>query len=239
LPAQIAAAQRTAAFAEILRGVDAGAVSSRQALAQLPVTRKHELLERQKAQRGSDPFGGFSAIGWRGQGAAARGAARVPVARADLRARGHAGRRLLALRPRAVRRRLSRRRPGAQQLQLPPHAGRVDDGKRRGMPSAAPSSRAAWATPSCSCRRWLELRADAYAGTPSFLRIALEKADETGVALPGLRKASVGGEAFPAALRDAAAAHAASTPTRATARPTSASSPTRPRRARAWCSTKA
>ena len=47
-----------------------------------------------------------------------------------------------------------------------------------------------------------ELRADAYAGTPSFLRILLEKADETGVALPALRKASVGGEAFPAALRD-------------------------------------
>jgi phenylacetate-CoA ligase len=49
----------------------------------------------------------------------------------------------------------------------------------------------------------LELRADAYAGTPSFLRIALEKADELGLALPALRKASVGGEAFPAALRDA------------------------------------
>jgi phenylacetate-CoA ligase len=48
-----------------------------------------------------------------------------------------------------------------------------------------------------------ELRADGYAGTPSFLRILLEKADETGVALPALRKASVGGEAFPAALRDA------------------------------------
>ena len=47
-----------------------------------------------------------------------------------------------------------------------------------------------------------ELRADGYAGTPSFLRILLEKADETGVALPALRKASVGGEAFPAALRD-------------------------------------
>jgi len=49
----------------------------------------------------------------------------------------------------------------------------------------------------------VELRANAYAGTPSFLRIALEKADELGLALPGLRKASVGGEAFPPALRDA------------------------------------
>jgi phenylacetate-CoA ligase len=47
-----------------------------------------------------------------------------------------------------------------------------------------------------------ELRADAYSGTPSFLRILLEKAAETGVALPHLKKALVSGEAFPAALRD-------------------------------------
>jgi phenylacetate-CoA ligase len=47
-----------------------------------------------------------------------------------------------------------------------------------------------------------ELRADAYAGTPSFLRILLEKAAETGVALPSLKKALVSGEAFPPSLRD-------------------------------------
>jgi phenylacetate-CoA ligase len=47
-----------------------------------------------------------------------------------------------------------------------------------------------------------ELRADAYAGTPSFLRILLEKAAETGVALPALKKALVSGEAFPPSLRD-------------------------------------
>ena len=55
-----------------------------------------------------------------------------------------------------------------------------------------------------------ELRPDAYAGTPSFLRIVLEKADEAGLTLPSLRKASVGGEAFPPALRDCAGARAAS-----------------------------
>ena len=58
-------------------------------------------------------------------------------------------------------------------------------------------SRPAPARPSCSCRRWPTLRPDAYVGTPSFLRILLEKADETGVALPSLKKASLGGEAFP------------------------------------------
>jgi phenylacetate-CoA ligase len=66
LPAQIGAAQATAAFAEILGGVDAASVASRAALARLPVTRKSELHERQRASvAGGDPFGGFSALGWR------------------------------------------------------------------------------------------------------------------------------------------------------------------------------
>eukprot|EP01041_Mallomonas_annulata_P038595 gene38595-62132_t len=65
LPSQIAHAQRhSAAFADILKGVDAASVNSRAALARLPVTRKSELLERQKATRaqGGDPFGGFAAL---------------------------------------------------------------------------------------------------------------------------------------------------------------------------------
>ena len=64
LPMQVRAAQGTAALGERLAGHDASAVTSRAALAALPVTRKHELLERQVAQRATDPFGGFSAIGW-------------------------------------------------------------------------------------------------------------------------------------------------------------------------------
>mgnify|MGYP003908800941 CR=1 FL=1 len=41
------------------------------------------------------------------------------------------------------------------------------------------------------------LAPDAYAGTPSFLRLLLEKADETGIALPSLKKAALSGEAVP------------------------------------------
>ena len=63
LSAQIAHAQQhTAAFARILKGVDAKAVRTRADLARLPVTRKHELLELQKAARPADSFGGFSAL---------------------------------------------------------------------------------------------------------------------------------------------------------------------------------
>ena len=52
LPRQIAHAQaHSAAMGEILAGVDAAAITSRAALAQLPVTRKSELLARQQASR--------------------------------------------------------------------------------------------------------------------------------------------------------------------------------------------
>jgi phenylacetate-CoA ligase len=51
-----------------------------------------------------------------------------------------------------------------------------------------------------------ELAPDGYVGTPSFLKIILEKADELGVRLPSLRKALVSGEAFLPSLRDALAA---------------------------------
>jgi phenylacetate-CoA ligase len=48
----------------------------------------------------------------------------------------------------------------------------------------------------------VELRPSAYCGTPSFLKILVDKAQETGVALPFLTKALVSGEAFPPSLRD-------------------------------------
>ena len=47
-----------------------------------------------------------------------------------------------------------------------------------------------------------ELRPAGYAGTPSFLKIILEKAADMGVALPSVKKALVSGEAFPPSLRD-------------------------------------
>ena len=51
LPSQVAHARRAApAFARLLRDIDPAAITSRAALARLPVTRKHELLERQKAR---------------------------------------------------------------------------------------------------------------------------------------------------------------------------------------------
>ena len=202
LPAQVAAAQRSAALGQILAGVDAASVTSRAALTALPVTRKSELFERQKAARaaGGDPFGGFATIGWSGL-AHPRGARRVfqspgPIyepegERADYwrfgRALFAAGLRAGDLVHNSFSYHLtpagSMMETGAHAIGCAVFAGGVGNTELQ-------------------LQAMTELRPQAYAGTPSFLRIALEKADELGLALPWLKKASVGGEAFPAALRD-------------------------------------
>ncbi len=201
LPAQIAAAMTTPAFAQILRGVDADGVRSRAALAELPVTRKHELLERQQARRHSDPFGGFSAIGWRALGTR-RSARRVfqspgPIYEPEGSAADYwrFGRALFAAGFRAgdlVHNSFS--------YHLTPAGSMVETGAHAIGCTVFPGG---VGNTELQLQAMLELRADAYAGTPSFLRIALERADEMALKLPALRKASVGGEAFPPALRDA------------------------------------
>jgi phenylacetate-CoA ligase len=55
-------------------------------------------------------------------------------------------------------------------------------------------------------RAIVDLGPDGYVGTPSFLKIIVEKADEMGVACRSLTKALVSGEAFPTSLRDTLAA---------------------------------
>ncbi len=201
LPAAVARAQRTAAGAALLAGVEPADVTSRAALAALPVTRKGELLARQQAAReaGGDPFGGFSAIGWRALGL--RPARRVfqspgPIYEPEGAAADYwrFGRALFAAGFRAgdlvhnsfsyhLTPAGSMMETGAHAIGCTVFAGGVGNTELQ-------------------LQAMRELRPEAYAGTPSFLRIALEKAEETGLALPSLAKASVGGEAFPPALRD-------------------------------------
>jgi len=171
----------------------------------LPVTRKHELLERQQAARagaaGGDPFGGFSAIGWRALGAL-RPARRVfqspgPIYEPEGAAADYwrFGRALFAAGFRAgdlVHNSFS--------YHLTPAGSMVECGAHAIGCTVFPGG---VGNTELQLQAMAELRPEAYAGTPSFLRIALEKADAGGLALPSLRKASVGGEAFPAALRDA------------------------------------
>ncbi|ODV12678.1 MAG: AMP-dependent synthetase [Rubrivivax sp. SCN 70-15] len=203
LPAQVAAAKRLPALAAALATVDAAAVTTRAALAALPVTRKHELLERQQAARaaGGDPFGGYSAIGWRSLGSA-RPARRVFQSPGPIYEPEGAGvdywrfaRALFAAGLRAgdlVHNSFSHH--------LTPAGSMMETGAHAIGCTVFPGG---VGNTELQVQAMVELRPDAYVGTPSFLRIALEKADELGLSLPSLTKASVGGEAFPPALRDA------------------------------------
>ena len=196
LPGQIAHAQaHSPAMAEILRGVNAQSINSRAALATLPVTRKHELLERQKALRaaGGDAFGGFSAL-VRGPGMSRIFASPGPIyepegASADY---WRAARALFAAGFRAgdlVHNSFSyHMTPGAFILE----SGALAVGCTV-FPAGVGQTEQQLAA-------LADLRPEAYTGTPSFLRILIEKARETGVNIGCLTKASVGGEACPPSL---------------------------------------
>jgi phenylacetate-CoA ligase len=204
LPGHVARAQQAApAFAEILRGVDAAAVHSRAALAQLPVTRKHELLERQQAARaqapGRDPFGGFAAIGWRGL-LRNSGARRVYQSPGPIyEPEGHAADYWRSARAFAA--------AGFEagdlvhncfSYHLTPGAWIMEAGAQALGCTVFPGG---VGNTEQQLAAIADLRPVAYAGTPSFLKILVEKAQEAGMPL-SFSKAMVSGEAFPPSLRD-------------------------------------
>ena len=196
LPKQILQAQTaTTAFAKILDGVKPAEITSRAALAKLPVTRKSELLALQKERRASDPFGGFSAIRFGSRMTrvfASPGTIYEPEGEASdywrtaraLYAAGFRGGELLHnsfsyhMTPAG-----SIMESGARALGCTVFAGGTGQTEQQVEAIA-------------------DLRPAGYIGTPSFLKILIEKAAEKHVALPSLTKALVSGEAFPPSLRD-------------------------------------
>ena len=201
LPLQVAHAQaHTAAFAELLQGVDASQVTSRAALARLPVTRKHELLERQKAKRADDVFGGFSALGW-GTGRSGGRAQRVfqsPGPIYEPEGEGHDPWRLA----RALFAAGFRAGDLAHicfSYHFTPAGAMMESGAHALGCTVFPGGTGQTEQ---QVQAIAELRPAGYVGTPSFLKLIVDKAAELGVALPSLHKALVSGEAFPPALRD-------------------------------------
>ena len=194
LAKQVAHAQaHSAAFAEILAGVDAAAVNSRAALAQLPVTRKGALLERQRAQVARDPFGGFSAL-VRGPGMTRLYASPGPIYEPEGATRDYwrTGRALYAAGFRA-----GELVHNAFSYHMTPGAFILESGAHAVGCTVFP---AGTGQTEQQLQAMAELRPEAYTGTPSFLRILIEKAAETGADIGSLKKAVVGGEACPPSL---------------------------------------
>ena len=196
LAGQVAHAQRhSTAYAEILQGVDASAVTSRAALAQLPVTRKTELLERQKAHRATDVFGGFSTL-VRGPAMSRVFSSPGPIYEPEGNVRDYwrAGRCLFAAGFRA-----GDLVHNAFSYHMTPGAFILESGAHAVGCSVFP---AGTGQTEQQLQAIAELKPEAYTGTPSFLRILVEKAQESGVDIGSLHKAVVGGEALPPSLRD-------------------------------------
>jgi phenylacetate-CoA ligase len=194
LPRQVAHAQRaTRAFAALLDDVDAAGITSRRALARLPVMRKHELFERQRATRTSDPFGGFSAL-VRGPKMPRAFASPGPIYEPEGTARDYwrMGRAMFAAGFRA-----GDLVHNAFSYHMTPGAFIMESGAHAVGCTVFP---AGVGQTEQQLQAIAELKPDAYAGTPSFLRILIEKALETGNDISSIRKGLTGGEALPPTL---------------------------------------
>ena len=196
LPGQIAHARAASpAFAEILAGVDAASITSRAALASLPVTRKHELLARQQALRAQNVFGGFSTLTF--------GAAMPRIFSSPGPIYEPEGTRTDYWRmARALY--AAGFRPGELihncfTYHFVPAGSMMESGAHALGCTVFPGGTGQTEQ---QVQTMAELQPAGYIGTPSFLKIILEKAAEMKQALPSVRKALVSAEAFPPSLRD-------------------------------------
>jgi phenylacetate-CoA ligase len=198
LPRQIAHAQaHSPALAEILAGVEAASVTSRTALARLPVTRKSELLARQQAARaaGQGAFGGFAAVRY-GAAMPRLYASPGPIYEPEGTTRDYwrTARAMYAAGFRA-----GDLAHNAFSYHMTPGAFIMESGAHAVGCTVFP---AGTGQTEQQLQAIADLRPQAYLGTPSFLRILVEKAQETGSDISSITKGLVGGEAFPPSLRD-------------------------------------
>ena len=196
LPQQIANSKNnTAAFAKRFEDIDASTINTRQSLAHLPVTRKSELQELQQAGQPGDVFGGFSRL-LRGPHMPRLFSSPGPIYEPEGKAVDYwrAGRAMYAAGFRA-----GDLAHNAFSYHMTPGAFIMESGLHAVGCTVFP---AGIGQTDQQLQAIAELRPDGYTGTPSFLRILVEKAEETGSDISSLRKGLVGGEAFPPSLRD-------------------------------------
>ena len=192
LPAIVAAAkERCPAYRERLAAVAPEAVTDRRSLAQLPLTRKSELIE---LQRRDPPFGGFAALPlsalrrvfvspgpiYEPEG---RRADYFRFARALFAAGFRAGDLI----------------HNTFSYHLTPAGAMVESAAEK---LGCPVIPAGIGQTEQQLRAIADLRPVGYVGTPSFLKVLLDRAAGEGADISSLKKALVSAEALPPALRD-------------------------------------
>jgi len=191
LPGQIAHARaQSPYYAQRLASVRPESIDSRAALAELPLTRKSDLPELQRAQM---PFGGLNAT-------PASGLARIfmsPGPIYDPEGRGadfwRTARSLHAAGFRAGDVVLN-----CYSYHLTPAGSMFETGLHRIGCAVIPGG---VGQTELQARVIADLRPSGYVGTPSFLKLILEKSDELGLDSTSIRRALVSGEAFMPVVR--------------------------------------
>ena len=190
LPQLIAQAMQAPGWARILAGVDPASITSRAALAALPVTRKSDL---KALQQGALPFGGLNSTPLaqlrrlymspgpifdpEGQSADWWRFAR-PMYAAGVRAGG-----LLQ---------------NCFSYHFTPAAFMVEAGAARIGCAVIPAGSG---QTEMQVQAMANLKPDTYIGTPSFLKIIIEKARDMKIDISSVQRALMGGEALPESLR--------------------------------------
>jgi phenylacetate-CoA ligase len=193
LPQIIASAkERAPAYRQLLAGVQPEDVVDRRSLAELPLTRKSELLQ---LQRQKPPFGGFAAVSvsalrrvFVSPGPIYEPEGRRPDYWRFARALFAAGFRAGDL----VHNTFS--------YHLTPAGAMVESGAEA---LGCPVIPAGTGNTEQQLQAIADLRPVGYVGTPSFLKILLDRAAHEGIDISSLKKALVGAEALPSTLRRA------------------------------------
>ena len=196
LPDLIARAQSAPGWAKILHGVAAQAIDHRAALAQLPVTRKSDLHALQSAQL---PFGGLTVTPPRGLKRlfVSPGPIYDPEGQAPDWWRFERPLRALGLRAGLVIQ-------NCFSYHFTPAAFMAEGAASKMGCTVIP---AGVGQTELQAQTMATLQPDAYIGTPSFLKIILEKAAELGLVTTSVQRALVSGEALPPSLRSWLQAH--------------------------------
>jgi phenylacetate-CoA ligase len=191
LPQVVAAAkQHAAAYRDRLAEVRPADIADRRALADLPLTRKSDLIE---LQRRNPPFGGFCAV-------PLATVARVfaspgPIYELEAR-RPDFFRMARALYAAGIR--SGDLVHNSFSYHLTPAGAMVESAAQA---LGCPVIPAGTGQTEQQLRTIADLRPSAYVGTPSFLKILFDRAADEGSDIGSLKKALVGAEAFPSALR--------------------------------------
>ena len=191
LPEQIVHAKANAPYYRaLLAGVDPSGITTREALAQLPITRKSDLRDIQARH---PPFGGLN--GWELSKCAHVYQSPGPIYEADSD-RVDYWRFARSLWAAGVRSGMLVHNTFSYHLTP---AGMIIESGARAI--GCPVIPGGVGNTELQVRAIADLRPSVYCGTPSFLKILLQKGSESGVDISSLKVAVVGGEALPPSLR--------------------------------------